>query len=626
MAKKVEDIYKSLTDIEHVLLRPGMYIGSVVTENAEKWILVGKKFEMKTVKYNSGFLKLFDEIISNSVDESKRKGTKLNAIKIDVSPEKGTIVVWDNGGIPVEMHKKEKKYIPELCFGTLRAGSNFNDSESREGVGTNGLGSVAANIFSKEFKVETADGSHRFVQVFKDNMSKKGKPEITISGTHYTKITYIPDFEKFGMRGIDEDSFKLIESRVYEVAGTNPNLKICFNGKNISVKSFDLYCQMFLDDGDDLLYEETRDKKWSVGVAPSNNGFQNVSFVNGVSTWVGGSHIDYILNQIIPEIRTKVNKKYKTDILPGQIKNHMILFVNATVSNPKFSSQTKERMISEKESFINPIELTDKFIDKICKSEIVNLISDWLDQKKQADEKKAEREANKEVAKVKVEKLIDCKWAGGVKRHQTSLSITEGDSASAGFRKFRNPQTQALFPIRGKILNVRDAAKDKVRNNEEIKGIMAAMGLKFGQSPFEYRGTHLISDSLRIHEVHILTDADTDGSDIAGLLVNIFAYYWPELFKEHRIARIDTPILIARQGKKEKKFYYKNEFDAWCQENDASKWDIEYYKGLSALEDKEYKDLIQNPNIYYYELDDVALDELEIWFGKDSDKRKEKLK
>lgn len=109
------------------------------------------------------------------------------------------------------------------------------------------------------------------------------------------------------------------------------------------------------------------------------------------------------------------------------------------------------------------------------------------------------------------------------------------------------------------------------------------------------------------------------------MLLNIFAYYWPELIKEHRVARIDTPILIARQGRKSEKFYYKADFDKWCEKNDPSKWDIEYYKGLSALEDSEYKELIQNPNIYYYELDDVALDELETWFGKDSDKRKEKL-
>lgn len=626
MAKSVEDKYKSLTDIEHVLLRPGMYIGSVVTENADKWVLSGKKFEIKNVKYNFGFLKLFDEIISNSVDESKRKDTKLNAIKVEVSKENGTIMVWDNGGIPVEMHNKEKKYIPELCFGVMRAGSNFNDDESREGVGTNGLGSVAANIFSKEFRVETADGKNRFTQIYTNNLSKKTKPEITATGSHYTKITYHPDFERFGMTGIDDDTFKLIESRVYEVAGTNPNLKICFNGKNTFINSFEEYCRMFISDKTDFLFEETKDRKWSVGIAPSNNGFQNVSFVNGVSTWVGGSHIDYILNQIIPDIREKINKKYKTDILPGQIKNHMILFVNATVSNPKFSSQTKERMISDKDSFINPISLTDKFVNQLCKSEVVNLITDWLDQKKAADEKKAERDANKELSKVKVEKLIDCKYAGTSKRNLTSLHITEGDSASTGFRKFRDPNTQALFPIRGKILNVRDAAKEKIRANEEIKGIMSAMGLKFGQSPFVYENGKLVQDNLRIHEVRILTDADTDGSDIAGLLLNIFAYYWPEMIKEHRVARIDTPILIARQGKKEIKFYYKNDFDEWCCNNDVKKWDIEYYKGLSALEDHDYKDLIQNPNIYYYELDDNALDELDIWFGKDADKRKEKLK
>ena len=107
---------------------------------------------------------------------------------------------------------------------------------------------MATNIFSKEFIVETADGKNRFLQTYRNNMSKKDKPEISKSGSHYTKISYIPDFEKFGMKGIDDDSFKLIESRVYEVAGTNPNLKISFNGQNISIKSFLDYCMMFTDD------------------------------------------------------------------------------------------------------------------------------------------------------------------------------------------------------------------------------------------------------------------------------------------------------------------------------------------------------------------------------------------
>lgn len=627
MKEKIEDKYKSLTPEQHILLRPSMYIGSVVTEKCEKYIFnknIGK-FELKEVNFNAGFLKLFDEIISNSVDESKRPDSKLNTIKVFVSKSDNSITVFDNGGIPVEMHKIEKKYVPELCFASPMSGSNFNDNENREVVGTHGIGSSAVAIMSSEFKIETADGKNKFSQVYTNNLSEKSKPKISKTSKHFTKITYIPDFKIFGMSCIDDDTLKLIESRVFEIAGTNQNLKIYFNDENISIKSFFEYCKMFIDDESELLYTETEDKKWSVGISPCQNGFQNISFVNSVNTFMGGSHVEFVLNQFVPKIKETIKKKYKSDISTGQIKNKIFLFLNATVSNPKFSSQTKERLTSEYTSFVNPIKISDKFASQICKSELLSIITDWLDKKKMADDSKAEREANKTIAKVKVEKLVDCRWAGTLKKSKTSLSITEGDSAAAGFRKFRDPNTQALFPIRGKILNVRVSSKDKVRANEELKGIMAAMGLQFGKSPFIYRGTKVFQDNLRIHEVHILTDADTDGADIAGLLVNIFAYYWPELIKEHRIARIETPVLIARQGRKSEKFYYKSEFDEWCKKNNPKKWDIDYYKGLSALENDEYKELIQNPRIYYYELDDCALDELEIWFGKDADKRKEKL-
>ena len=627
MKEKIEDKYKSLTPEQHILLRPSMYIGSVVTEKCEKYIFnknIGK-FELKEVNFNAGFLKLFDEIISNSVDESKRPDSKLNTIKVFVSKSDNSITVFDNGGIPVEMHKIEKKYVPELCFASPMSGSNFNDNENREVVGTHGIGSSAVAIMSSEFKIETADGKNKFSQVYTNNLSEKSKPKISKTSKHFTKITYIPDFKIFGMSCIDDDTLKLIESRVFEIAGTNQNLKIYFNDENISIKSFFEYCKMFIDDESELLYTETEDKKWSVGISPCQNGFQNISFVNSVNTFMGGSHVEFVLNQFVPKIKETIKKKYKSDISTGQIKNKIFLFLNATVSNPKFSSQTKERLTSEYTSFVNPIKISDKFASQICKSELLSIITDWLDKKKMADDSKAEREANKTIAKVKVEKLVDCRWAGTLKKSKTSLSITEGDSAAAGFRKFRDPNTQALYPIRGKILNVRVSPKDKVRANEELKGIMAAMGLQFGKSPFIYRGTKVFQDNLRIHEIRIYSDQDSDGYQISGLLLNIFAYYWPELIKEHRVARVDTPILIAKQGRKSEKFYNKSDFDKWCEKNDQSKWDIEYFKGLGALDDCEYKEIVQNPNIYYYELDDCALDELEIWFGKDADKRKEKL-
>ena len=627
MKEKIEDKYKSLTPEQHILLRPSMYIGSVVTEKCEKYIFNKNtgKFESKEVNFNAGFLKLFDEIISNSVDESKRPDSKLNTIKVFVSKSDNSITVFDNGGIPVEMHKIEKKYVPELCFASPMSGSNFNDNENREVVGTHGIGSSAVAIMSSEFKIETADGKNKFYQVYTNNLSEKSKPKISKTSKHFTKITYIPDFKIFGMSCIDDDTLKLIESRVFEIAGTNQNLKIYFNDENISIKSFFEYCKMFIDDESELLYTETGDKKWSVGISPCQNGFQNISFVNSVNTFMGGSHVEFVLNQFVPKIKETIKKKYKSDISIGQIKNKIFLFLNATVNNPKFSSQTKERLTSEYTSFVNPIKISDKFASQICKSELLNIISDWLDKKKMADDSKAEREANKTIAKVKVEKLVDCRWAGTLKKSKTSLSITEGDSAAAGFRKFRDPNSQALYPIRGKILNVRVSPKDKVRANEELKGIMAAMGLQFGKSPFIYRGSKVFQDNLRIHEIRIYSDQDSDGYQISGLLLNIFAYYWPELIKEHRVSRVDTPILIAKQGRKSEKFYNKSDFDKWCEKNDQSKWDIEYFKGLGALDDCEYKEIVQNPNIYYYELDDCALDELEIWFGKDADKRKEKL-
>lgn len=618
--------YKILSETQHILQRPGMYIGSVITEKSNQYILDDEgKFTLKEVRYNGGFLKLFDEIISNSLDESKRKGTQLTTIKVDVDKNEGVISVFDNGGIPVKKMDDGKSWIPVVCFSNLRAGSNFDDNEKRTWTGTNGLGSTLTNVFSKLFEVETADGNNKLSIYWQDNMQSHSLAKVVKTVQHYTRVTYTPDFERFGMKCMDDDSFKLIEKRVYEVAGCNPNLNVFFNGKKIQMTSFKDYCNMYLNEGDLLLYDENKDWQVGLSVSPSGN-FSHVSYTNGSYTWDGGTHCDYILNQIIPTLREKISKKYKTDIMPGQIKNHIFLFVNATVHNPAYSSQSKEKLITDIKNFGTEFKLTDKFINQIYKSEITNSITDWLDQKKIADEKKAEREANKSVAKVKVDKLVDCKYAGSpLKKHLTSLSITEGDSASAGFRKFRDPYTQSLFPIRGKILNIRDLSKNKVRANVEIQGIMSTMGLKFGQSPFEYRNGKLYQDNLRIHEVRILSDADQDGSSIAGLVLNIFAYYWPELIKEHRIARVDTPIVIVRQGKKKIKFYYQNEYDEWCKNNDVGKWDVEYLKGLSALQDDDYQDIIQNPNIYYYELDDLAQAELDIWFGKDSNKRKEKL-
>lgn len=627
MAKTIEEKYKSLTPEEHVLHRPGTYIGSTVTEDVDMFILEDGHFVKKTVKYNPGFIKLFDEIISNSVDESKRKGTKLDTIKVEVDTDKNIIQVYDNGGIEVALHKETKMYVPQMIFGSLRSGSNFDDTEDRSWVGTNGLGSSLCNIFSNEFKVETADSKHRFTMTWKENMTKKSQAKIENTSQHYTRITYKPDLKRFGMEGIDNDSFKIIEKRVYEIAGCNANLTIYFNGKRIIMRSFRDYCQMYIEDDGLLLYEEN--KNWQVGISVSPTGsFQQVSYVNCVNTFDGGTHNDHILNQIIPTLREKISKKFKTDILPGQIKNHMFLFINATVINPAFSSQTKEKLITDIKNFGTEIKLTDKFINSIYKSEITNSITDWLDQKKVADEKKAEREANKAISKVKVDKLIDCKWAGTDKKDKCRLILTEGDSAMSAYRANRDPNVDAGLPLRGKSLNVRDLPKTKVMENTEIMAVMSAMGLKFGESPikFDQKG-NIVEDKTRFGTIQIYTDADVDGTACAALILNYIHKFWPDLIRAHKIARAETPIIITehKKTKKEKWFYYDSEYKEWSGDKDLKDYEIHYMKGLGALNSKQSAEIYKNPHLYFYELDDFAEESMQHWFGKDSEMRKKKL-
>lgn len=473
MSKKIEDKYKVLDHLEHVLHRPASYLGSNQPNTSNKYVLENGKMVLKKLTIIPSFLKIFDEIITNSVDESKRKESKLNIIKVTIKNNK--ITIWDNGGIEVVIHKEHKKYVPEIIFGTLMSGSNYNDDDERIVAGTNGYGSKISNIFSKEFKVSTCDGVNQFTQVFTNNMRKRSKPTIKASNKNYTEISYIPDYERFGLCGIDEDHFKMIEKRVYDLAACNTKLKIYFNGKLINFKSFEDYINCYVDN---CFYETKKDKSWSIGIALSNNGFQQVSFANSTDTYDGGTHVDYVLNQIIVQMREFFQKKHKVDIKPSELKNHMFLFLNSTVVNPSFSSQTKEKLITEVNDFGNTFEISNKLVNSILKSEIVNSILDWVQQKKTAEDSKLQRELNKKLSKIKVEKLIDAK---GKDRTNCVLGLYEGDSAASAIRKYRNPMTMGAFALRGKVLNVSEVGNQKLVQNVEIVNVMATIGLKLGQ-------------------------------------------------------------------------------------------------------------------------------------------------
>lgn len=610
--KKIEDKYKVLNHIDHILLRPQTYLGSNKPHTSLKWILVGGQMKREEITYVPSFLKVFDEIITNSVDESKRNPL-LNKIEVNLDMKSGIISVKDSGGIPVVIHKDHNKYVPEVIFGNLMSGSNYDDTEDRIGAGTNGYGAKLTNVFSKQFSISTCDGKNLFTQTFTNNMREIGEPKIKRNKINHTEISYLPDYEKFGLDGLDESHYLLIHKRVIDVAGCNPNIRVFFNGEEIKIKSFEDYVKYYKSE---YFLETNKEKTWSIAVAHSEDGFSQVSFVNTTDTYDGGTHIDYILNQILSQMREFFQKKHKVDVKPSELKNHMMIFLNATVVNPSFSSQTKEKLITEVKDFGFTYEVPEKLIKSILKSEIVNSILDWINQKKKADESKLSRDLNKNLDKIKVEKLIDAK---GKDRWKCSLNIFEGDSAASSFRKYRDPQTMGAFSLKGKFINVSEITTKKLIENHEAMNLMGAIGLKLGQD--------VDIKNLRYGRILLLTDADTDGNSISALLLNFFNKYWPTLFDRNMIFKVETPIVVSINKKTKKKllFYTQTEYNNWSQKEDLKNWEIKYKKGLAALVDDEYQEIIHNPKLTKITKDELSDEYLDIWFGKNSELRKNQI-
>ena len=593
--KKASDKYQKLSQIEHVLKRPESYVGSIIQDTKEIFLvenihnIENIKLIKKSVKYNPAFIKIYDEIITNASDHYIRTNGKVTEIRINVNLN--NISVYNNGpGIPIEMHSKEKIYTPELLFAHMLSGENFDDEEKRYTGGRNGMGAVLCNIFSKQFIVECADGKNIYTQVFENNLDKKNKPEIEKSKKSHTKITFYPDFERFQMEqdGITEEIEQILLRRAVDIAVYCPKAKVYYNDQEIKLKNFKDYVKLFV--GEKEFFYEQIDDNWEIAVSQTEDDtFEQVSIVNAIATHDGGSHVNFITNQLVSSISEQLLKKYKKKKLnPNDIKRNLFIFVNCRVSNPIFDTQTKENLTSKITD--KSIQVSENLIKKIMSSTIIEEIIRYIEAKDMASLKK---DTGKK--RINLRKLDDANKAGTKESNKCMLFLTEGDSALstalAGFSSVGRDYFGA-FPLRGKPLNVRDITIDQLlhkdknekdkKENEEIKNIVIALGLEFGK---KYTSTA----ELRYGKLVFMVDADADGYHIKGLLINFFDTFWPELLQMDFIYEFITPIVKASKGKEVKYFYKLDDYKKFKTTEESKGFNYKYYKGLGTIEPDEAK-------------------------------------
>ncbi|XP_059205626.1 DNA topoisomerase 2-beta isoform X2 [Centropristis striata] len=597
----VERVYQKKTQLEHILLRPDTYIGTVEPITQQMWVFdeeIG--MNQREITYVPGLYKIFDEILVNAAD-NKQRDKNMSHIKINIDAESNTISIWNNGkGIPVVEHKDEKMYVPALIFGHLLTSSNYDDDEKKVTGGRNGYGAKLCNIFSTKFTVETAckEYRHSFKQTWQNNMSKTSEPKIKFfDGDDFTCVTFQPDLSKFKMEKLDKDTVALLTRRAYDVAGSCRGIKVTLNGKKLPITGFRSYVDLYVKDKLDetgvalKVVNETVNDRWEVCLTLSEKGFQQIGFVNSIATTKGGRHVDYVVDQIVSKLIEVVKKKNKAgvSVKPFQVKNHIWVFVNALIENPTFDSQTKENMTLQTKSFGSKCLLSEKFIRAATNCGIVESILNWV-------KFKAQTQLNKKCSSVKyskikgIPKLDDANDAGGKHSSECTLILTEGDSAKSlavsGLGVIGRDR-YGVFPLRGKILNVREATHKQIMENAEINNIIKIVGLQYKKS---YEDPESLR-SLRYGRIMIMTDQDQDGSHIKGLLINFFHHNWPSLLKHTFLEEFITPIVKVNKNKQEMAFYSIPEFDEWKKQTENYKtWHIKYYKGLGTSTSKEAKE------------------------------------
>ena len=652
--------YQKMTDLEHILKKPDTYIGSIqITECTEYTATSGAttdavSISLATFTHIPALYKLVDEGLVNmrdhvirqaeAIKDGKPDSLPVTCIDVEVDAVTGTITMTNDGnGIDIAQHPEHKMWIPEMIFGHLRTSTNYAEDKKEKIVGgKNGFGFKLVLVWSTWGSVETVDHVRglKYVQEFKANLTEICPPKITKCTTKkpYTRISFRPDYARFGIAGLSPDMTALFKKRVYDIAAvTDRSIRVKHNGAVVPVKDFKQYIGLYIRPEVKRVYEAPSER-WEYAVCLTNTDeFGHVSFVNGICTSKGGKHVEYIMGQLLRKLSAYIKTKKKVDVKPATIKEQLTLFLRCDIENPAFSSQTKDELTTTSANFGSGCTVSDEFVEKVAKMGVMDAACALTEVKEAKAAKKTDGAKTRTIRGIP--KLIDANFAGTDKSGQCTIIFCEGDSAKAGIvsglsKDDRN--TIGVYPVKGKFMNVRGEAVKRIAENTEIAEIKRILGLENGR---EYTAED-VSKRLRYGKVLFMTDQDLDGSHIKGLGINLFQSEWPSLTHiPGFIGFMNTPILKARKGQQERVFYNEGEFESWksgastsgaaggSTAVDVSAWNIKYYKGLGTSTGREFREYFEHKKIvdfaYTGQSSDNAIDL--VFNKKRADDRKEWL-
>jgi len=617
--------YRKQTHREHILSLPDTYIGSIETANEE---VILQDFKQHTIPVNPGFYKLIDELLVNAHDHvirmRQRKTELVKHIEIECKPDHFSIEN-DGKSIDVAKHPDHDMYIPQLIFGELLTSTNYDKEEKKLVGGKNGYGVKLVNIFGKQLDIDIVDNERglSYKQTFSDNMTKVSTPVIKASkGKPHVKLTWRPDFARFGYTEIPEPMLNLIQRRVWDLAMTvGKEVKVTWNGELVKCRTLQDYAKAY--ECDPVIFEAPNDR-WQIAVTQTpTDKFFHMSFVNGIWTSKGGTHVDAVASQVVGHIVDYLETKKKVKVKPALVRDHLGLFIVSLIENPSFTSQTKETLTTKASAFGSSHKMSDDTLKKIISK--LGIVEKILEAQSIKDAKDNSKTDGKKQSRITgIPKLDDAVYAGTAQSSKCTLILTEGDSAKAMALSGLSQEQRKFFgvyPLKGKILNVKDTSDSKVEQTKEIAELKKIIGLVSGK---KYADT----SSLRYGSIMIMTDQDYDGSHIRGLLINLFHELWHELIKiPGFLSYMATPIVKANKGKETKVFYSQYEYEQWRKTPASQGYKVKYYKGLGTStrdEAKEYFTHVNAVKFDYAEDADVCID---LAFNKGrADDRKEWLK